>query len=209
MKLPGIIIVDDHPLFRNGLKFMLESTGNYCVIGEASNGLELMEQLSHNVPDLVIMDINMPEMNGIEATQKALQKHPSLKILIISMFGEPHYYNSLIKSGIKGFILKDADNEEFLLAVSRIISGEAYYSQELLMSIIKQNAKTLSIELSPREKEVLTMVGRGLTNQEIASLLNVSQRTVERHRTNLMEKTGSKNSIRLLIYALKNNLISI
>ncbi|HEX2393776.1 MAG TPA: response regulator transcription factor, partial [Bacteroidales bacterium] len=124
MNLPGIIIVDDHRLFRSSLKFLLEASGKYRVVGEASNGKELIDILLQVVPDLVILDIRMPEMNGIEATRLLLSKYPDLKILILSMFGESQYYNSLIDFGIKGFLLKDADNDEFFLAVSKIISGE-------------------------------------------------------------------------------------
>lgn len=209
MDLPGIIIVDDHRLFRSSLKFLLEASGRYRVLSEASNGKELIAVLLQVVPDLIIMDINMPEMNGIEATRFVLSKYPDLKILILSMFGESHHYNSLIDLGIRGYLLKDADNDEFFLAVSKIISGETYFSQELLMTIIRDNARTPIIKFSQREKDMLNLISRGLSNQEIASTLNLSQRTVERHRTNLLDKTGCKNSIHLVIYALKNNLISI
>jgi DNA-binding NarL/FixJ family response regulator len=209
MNLHGVIIVDDHRLFRSSLKFLLESTGKYKIIGEASNGIELMDLLTHTSPELIIMDISMPGMNGIEATRQALLKYPSLKILILSMFGEPNYYNSLIDFGIKGFLLKDANNDDFFNAADRIIKGETYFSQELLLFIIKDTAKIQTVKLSHREKEVLSLISRGLSNTEIAQKLSLSQRTVERHRTNLLDKTGSKNSIRLMIYALKNNLISI
>jgi len=209
MKLPGVIIVDDHRLFRSGLKFLLESTGKYSVIGESSNGNELLELLARVQPDLVIMDISMPEMNGVDATRLAISRYPDLKILILSMFGETQYYNSLIDLGIKGFLMKDADNDEFFRAVSKIISGETYFSQELLLTIIRDNTQNQTIKLSQREREILSLISHGLSNQEIAASLNISQRTVERHRTHLLEKTGSKNSIRLVIYALKNKLISI
>jgi DNA-binding NarL/FixJ family response regulator len=148
-------------------------------------------------------------MNGIEATKIALAKYPSLKIIILSMYSEKEYYNSLLDLGIKGFVLKDADNDEFLLAISKVLSGETYYSQELLLSIIRESNLPDPIQLSQREREILGLVSQGLSNQEISTILNISQRTVERHRTNLLEKTGSKNSIRLIIYALKNKLISI
>jgi DNA-binding NarL/FixJ family response regulator len=209
MEKTGIIIVDDHRLFRSGLKYILEATEKYEVLAEASDGFELLELLEHTKPQLVIMDISMPKMNGIEATKIALAKYPSLKIIILSMYSEKEYYNSLLDLGIKGFVLKDADNDEFLLAINKVLSGETYFSQELLLSIIRESNLPDPVQLSQREREILGLISQGLSNQEISTLLNISQRTVERHRTNLLEKTGSKNSIRLIIYALKNKLISI
>jgi DNA-binding NarL/FixJ family response regulator len=209
MDIPGIIIVDDHRLFRSGLKYMLEATGKYKVLAEASNGFEFLELLENYKPQLVIMDIQMPKMNGLEATRLALSRIPNLKIVVVSMYGETEYYNSLIELGIKGFLLKDTDNEEFFLALNKVLAGDTYFAQELLLSIIRENAQQQPIKLSRREKEVLDLISHGLSNQEISNVLTISQRTVERHRTHLMEKTGSKNSIRLVLYAIKNNLISI
>ena len=201
--------MDDHRLFRSGLKYMLEATGKYKVLAEASNGFEFLELLENYKPQLVIMDIQMPKMNGLEATRLALSRIPDLKVLIVSMYGETEYYNSLIELGIKGFLLKDTDNEEFFLALNKVLAGDTYFAQELLLSIIRENAQQQPIKLSRREKEVLDLISHGLSNQEISNVLNISQRTVERHRTHLLEKTGSKNSIRLVLFALKNNLISI
>jgi DNA-binding NarL/FixJ family response regulator len=209
MKKPGIIVVDDHRLFRSGLKYILEATEKYEVLAEASNGFELLEVLENTKPQLVIMDISMPKMNGIETTRIALTKYPALKIIILSMYSEKEYYNALLDMGIKGFVLKDADNAEFFLAINKVLSGETYFSQELLLNIIRESNLPDPIQLSQREREILGLVSQGLSNQEISTILNISQRTVERHRTNLLEKTGSKNSIRLIIYALKNKLISI
>jgi len=209
MEKPGIIIVDDHRLFRSGLKYIIDASDNYRVIAEASNGFELLEVLENTKPHLVIMDIMMPKMNGIDATRLALNKYPDLKIIILSMYGEIEYYNALMDLGIKGFMLKDADNEEFFLAVNKVLSGETYFSQELLLNVIRESTLADPVKLSRREKEILSLISTGLSNQEISAVLNISQRTVERHRTHLLEKTGSKNSIRLIIYALKNKLISI
>jgi len=209
MEKPGIIIVDDHRLFRSGLKYIIDESGKYQVIGEASNGIELLELLENITPQLVILDINMPVMNGIEATKQTIDKYPDLNILILSMYGETEYYTTLLDLGIKGFVLKDVDNEEFFLAINKILTGGTYFSQELLLNIIRKNTLPNPVNLSRREKEILAFIGQGLSNQEMSNKLSISQRTVERHRTNLLEKTGSKNSVRLIIYALKNNLISI
>ncbi len=209
MTKPGIIIVDDHRLFRSGLKYILVESGKYQVIGEASNGLEFLEILESKNPDLVILDIRMPVMDGIVAAKQALTKKPGLNIMMLSMFGESEYYSALVEMGIKGFVLKDADNEEFFLAIQKILNGGTYFSQELLLAIIKKNTLSTPVKLSRREKEILNAIGQGHSNQEISTLLAISQRTVERHRTNLLEKTGSKNSIQLIIYALRNKLLSI
>ncbi len=209
MVKPGIIIAEDHRLFRSGLKFILEASNLYTVIGEASDGFELLSLLEDKKPALVIMDINMPRMNGIEATQNAISKYPDLKIIVLSMYDDTEYYNTLLDQGIKGFLLKDADNEEFFLAINKVLTGETYFSQEVLLNIIRKSSDIGSIKLSRREKEILVLISQGLSNKEIADKLKISQRTVERHRTHLLEKTGSKNSIRLIIYALKHHLISI
>lgn len=209
MVKPGIIIAEDHRLFRSGLKFILEASNQYSVIGEASDGFELLSLLENKKPSLVIMDINMPRMNGIEATKHAMARYPDLKIIVLSMYDDMEYYNTLLDQGIKGFLLKDADNEEFFLALNKVLAGETYFSQEVLLNIIRKNTNIGSIKLSRREKEILELISQGLSNKEIADKLKISQRTVERHRTHLLEKTGSKNSIRLVIYALKHNLISI
>jgi DNA-binding NarL/FixJ family response regulator len=209
MAKPGIIIVDDHRLFRSGLRYILVESGKYQVIGEASNGTEFLELLESKSPDLVILDIRMPVMDGIEAAKQALSKKPDLNIMMLSMYGESEYYSALVEMGIKGFVLKDADNEEFFIAIQKILTGGTYFSQELLLTVIRKNTLSVPVKLSRREKEILNAIGQGLSNQEISTLLAISQRTVERHRTNLLEKTSSKNSIQLIIYAIRNNLITL
>jgi DNA-binding NarL/FixJ family response regulator len=207
MKKPGIIIVDDHKLFRSGLKFILEESGLYQVMAEASNGAEFLDLLKNTAPDLVILDINMPVMNGIEAAKKAIILYPALPILILSMHSESDYYTTLLETGVKGFVLKDADNDEFFTAIQKVLHGGTYFSQELLLNIIKKESQTNTVKLTRREKEVLELLSKGHSNQEISVFLNISQRTVERHRTILLEKTGSRNSVSLIVYAIKNKLI--
>ena len=209
MKKPGIIIVDDHKLFRTGLKYMLEESDQYQIIAEASNGAEFISLLDHYHPDLVILDIKMPVMNGIEAAKLAITRIPSISILILSMYGEPEYYSTLLDIGVRGFVLKDAENEEFFTAVQKVIRGGTYFSQELLLNIINKDTPSRQIRLSRREKEVLELISQGHSSQEISGLLNISQRTVERHRTIMLEKTGVRNSISLIVFAVKNKLISI
>jgi DNA-binding NarL/FixJ family response regulator len=209
MKKPGIIIVDDHKLFRSGLKYILEDSDQYQVIGEASNGMEFLNLLDHFHPDLVILDINMPVMNGIDAAKQAILRYPSISIIILSMYGEAEYYSALLDIGVKGFVLKDAENEEFFTAIQKVVRGGTYFSQELLLNIIRNESQTDQVRLTRREKEVLELLSKGHSNQEISGILNISQRTAERHRTILLEKTGSRNSVSLIVFALKNKLISI
>lgn len=201
--------MDDHALFRSGLKHILEATGEYQVTAEASNGAEFLEKLDNNKPDLVILDINMPVLNGIEASKLALEKDPTLPILILSMFGDAENYASLLNLGVRGFVLKEAENDEFLMAIRKICEGGNYFSQELLLSIIRKETPQIQVNLSNREKEVLLLISKGLSTREIASILNISQRTVERHRTTLLDKTGTRNAVSLVIFALKNKMISI
>jgi DNA-binding NarL/FixJ family response regulator len=209
MDKPGIIIVDDHRLFRSGLKYILDESDKYRVIAEASNGAEFLEIIQKVTPDLVIMDISMPIMNGIEASKNALSQFPDMKILILSMYGESEYYSVLLNIGVKGFVLKDSDNDEFYTAINKVLEGSTYFSQELLLGIIRQYSLQNSVKLTRREKEILELISQGYSNQAISGKLNISQRTVERHRTNLLEKTGSKNSISLVVFALKNKWIAI
>ncbi len=207
MKKPGIIIVDDHKLFRSGLKYILEESNLYQVMAEASNGEEFLDLLREHDPDLVILDINMPVMNGIEAAKKAIALYPGLFILILSMHSESEYYTTLLETGVKGFVLKDADNDEFFTAIHKVLKGGTYFSQELLLNIIRKGSEANPVKLTRREREVLELLSKGHSNQEISGYLNISQRTVERHRTILLEKTGSRNSVSLIVYAIKNKLI--
>jgi DNA-binding NarL/FixJ family response regulator len=204
-----IIIVDDHKLFRNGLRFILSEIEGIEIIGEASNGKEFLELLKFLKPDLVLMDISMPVMNGVEASREALDKYPHLKILVLSMFGEDAYYNTMIDIGVKGFILKDSDNSELKNAIQSIIHGNNYFSQDLLLKLIRNKTAAPSIKLSRRESEILTLICKGYSTNLISEQLHISHRTVERHRASLLSKTDSSNSISLVIYAIKNNLVKI
>ncbi|MCX7987011.1 MAG: response regulator transcription factor [Bacteroidales bacterium] len=206
---PQIFIVDDHKLFRDGLKYILQESGEIEVVGEASDGKEFLELLQYIVPDLVLMDISMPGMNGVDASKIALEKYPDLKILVLSMFGDDAYYNSMIEIGVKGFILKDCDASELKEAIKSVLSGKNYFSQELLLKLIRDRNEAPTIKLSRREREVLEYICKGYSTMQISEALHISHRTVERHRASLLEKTNSSNSISLAIFAIKNNLIHL
>lgn len=204
-----IALVDDHQLFRKGVKFILEQDEQLEVRFEASNGVEFLKELNKYQPDVIIMDISMPEMDGVEATQKALEKYPNLNVLVLSMFGDVDYYNTMIDLGVKGFVLKDIDNNELVEAVKRVHVGGNYFSQELLLQLIKNKPQDDQVHLTERESEILELICRGNSNLEISEKLFISQRTVERHRSSLLAKTDSKNSISLVIYAIKSGLVKI
>ena len=215
MSLPTIILVDDHQIFRTSLKSLINNEKIGSIIGEANNGKEFLEILENKVPDLVLMDIDMPLMDGAEATAQSIAKHPDLKILALSMFGDENYYYKMIKAGVKGFILKTCDIKELELAIKEVSSGESYFSNELLRKIITEfgkNKNSVAQEVSnitEREMEVMKEICNGLTNEEIAEKLHISAKTVKGHRASLLAKTDSKNTPSMVIYAIKNKLIEI
>ena len=213
MEKTRIIIADDHQLFRNGLKMLLESIPEFEIAGEASNGEEFLQVLKNSPADIALMDINMPEMDGIEATRKGLKIDPSVSIIALSMYGEEEYYYKMVDAGAKGFILKDSDISEVREAILTVRRGGSYFSQELLYHVIQKikhrENETKSANLSKREKEILLKICEGLSNQEIAESLFISKRTVDKHRANLLGKTSSKNTASLILFAIKNKLIEI
>jgi len=215
IKKPTIIIVDDHLIFRQGLISILSSENVVTVLGEASNGLELIELLMNHKPDIVLMDIDMPHMNGIDATEKALELFPDLKIIAFTMFSDEDYYYKMIDRGVKGFILKTSGINELESAIHNVMMGESYFSNEILRKIIsnfgrKKETKTVKNEgLTDREIEVLQQICLGLNTDEIAEKLFISPKTVKSHRSNLLEKTVSKNTPELIFFALRNKIIEI
>ena len=214
-KKPNIIIVDDHLIFRQGLKSIITLENIANVIGEASNGLELMALLEDLKPDLVLMDIDMPHMNGLEATEKAIELMPELKIIAFSMFSDEEYYYKMIDRGVKGFILKTSGINELENAIHNVMSGDSYFSNELLRKIINNFGRPNTIKqtaldnLTDREIEVLQQICLGLSTEEIAEKLFISPKTVKSHKSNLLEKTVCKNTPSLILFAIKNKLVEI
>jgi len=215
LQKPNILIVDDHLIFRQGLKSILTSENIANIIGEASNGMELLKLLSHVKPDLVLMDIDMPQMNGLDATEKALELIPDLKIIAFSMFSDEEYYYKMIDRGVKGFILKTSGINELENAIQNVMLGDTYFSNELLRKIIinlghPTNGKsTLQENLTDRETEILQQICQGLTTEEIAEKLFISPKTVKSHKSNLLEKTACKNTPALILFAIKNKIVEI
>jgi DNA-binding NarL/FixJ family response regulator len=213
METISIIIVDDHQLFRNGLRILLNAIPEFEVTGEASNGEEFLKMLKSTSADIALMDINMPELDGIEATRKGLRICPSINIIALSMYGEEEYYYKMVDAGVKGFLLKDSDISEVKEAILTVVRGGSYFSQELLYHVIQKikhrEHESKSANLSKREKEILFKICEGLSNQEIAETLFISKRTVDKHRANLLGKTNSKNTASLILFAIRNKLIEI
>ena len=212
---PEIIIVDDHLIFRQGLKAIINFENIGTVIGEATNGREFIELLSSLKPDLVLMDIDLPNMNGIEASERALSINPDMKIIILSMFNNEEYYYKLIDLGVKGYILKTSGIIELESAIRIVMLGGAYFSNELLMNIIKNNGKSNNIKLFPasrlteRENEILKLMCKGYNMDEIAEKLHISPMTIKTHKSNLLEKTATKNTPALILFALKNKIAEL
>ncbi len=212
MKTQKTLVVDDHKLFRKGLCFILDDFDFIEIVAQADDGEEFLRILPEYMPDIVFMDIKMPKINGIEATKKALEKYPELNIIALSMYGDIEYYNKMLDAGVKGFLLKNTDIDELERALRTIIDGNTYFSQELLMKLVKtyqSESHAEKINLTKRELEVLQYICKGYSNAEIAQKMYLSPRTIETHRANLLNKTNSKNSIHLVIYAIKNNLYKI
>ncbi len=213
MKDVKVLIVDDHPIFRDGLFTFLNSLPNVTVVAEASDGEQAIQKIKTNKIDLVFMDIRMPKMNGIESTRKIRAKYPHIKIIALTMFSEKEYFDQMIYAGIDGFLLKNTEHSDLLNAIDAVRRGRNYYQPELLKKIYgKSSVEVADVKkttnLTRRENDVLQLICKGLSNQEIADELFISQRTVQGHRANLISKTKSKNSIDLVMYAVKNKLFT-
>ncbi len=216
MKAYKIILADDHTLFRTGLKNLLVLEPGFEVVGEVSNGQELLVMLENERPDVILLDIAMPVMNGIEAAAAILSRWPQTRIVTLSMFGEEEYYFRMVELGVKAFLLKNSDIGEVQEAIRTVVDGGTYFSQELLFNLVgslKSSSESRTAEdeaeLSERELEILVEICKGLSNQEIGDKLFISKRTVDKHRANIIEKTGSKNTANLVVYAIKNSLVEI
>jgi len=212
IKKNSIFVVDDHSIFREGIKSLIKLKETAEVVAEASNGKEFLEMLPNYNPDLVIMDIDMPIMNGIEASKIALEKNPNLNILALTMFGDENYYQQMVQAGVKGFVLKTSKYTELENAIYEIANGGNYFSNDLLRKIIfkyQPEKDETKIVFSEREKEVLEYTCKGMTNEEIANNLNLSLGTIKGYRSKLLEKTTCKNTASLIIYAIKNNFVEL
>ena len=220
MKKLDLYIVDDHKMFREGMKLLLSMQGFVNKVHEASSGEEVLGNLSIVESDVVLMDIEMSGMNGIEAVAQAVQKNPDIKIIALTMYGDDQYFNKMLDAGAKGFVLKSAGIEQLSEAIQCVANGDYFFSEELLDSWNRrlngnkidkdaEHTVTSDDELSVRELDILYYVCQGFSNQEIADQLFISKRTVDKHRANLLLKTGCRNTAALVKYAIQNKLIPI
>jgi DNA-binding NarL/FixJ family response regulator len=213
----GLLIADDHEMFRDGFKLMLTKQPDIQLLGEAENGRELLQLAESLQPDVVITDIKMPIMDGIEATQKIKALFPDMGIIGLSMFDEDDLIIDMLEAGAKGYLLKNAGKEHIVDAIKTVYEGDPYYckttSNKLTQMIAKSKynpyTRKEKIEFTDREKEIIELISKEYSNKEIAEKLFLSIRTVEGHRLKIMEKTGVKNTVGLVVYAIKNNLLKL
>lgn len=211
----NIMLVDDHKLIRDALRSYLEKNKEYHIVAEASNGIEALDHMAKEAIDLVVMDMNMDKMDGLECTEKILEIYPNCKVLVLTMLNETLHIKRMLKAGASGYVLKSAQQEEVLKAIEMVLSGGNYYSSEVTSTVMSnisggKKSKSSMFEVDPgitkREKEVLKLICKEYTNQEIADELFISLRTVDAHKRNLLEKTGAKNVAGLVLYTINKNM---
>jgi len=204
-----VAIVDDHKILRDGLKVLLHEMENVDIVIESSNGKEFIDELQNVTPDLAIIDINMPVMKGDEAIRIARKQLPNLKIIVLSMNNEEQYFQTMNQLGVDGYIIKESDYEELERAITCVLKGGKYFSQELLVNLVNNRTTKINLILTDREVEILKYLCLGLSANEIADKLLISVRTIEKHRSDMLLRTGSPNSISLVVFAIKNGLVKI
>ncbi|WP_223471932.1 MULTISPECIES: response regulator [unclassified Pseudomonas] len=209
MNLPPVIrvaLVDDHSLVRDGIKALLSVMPRLDVVGEAENGAQAIEMVGRSQPDLLLMDISLKDMNGLELTRLLGKQYPSLKILILSMYDNYEYVSESVRSGASGYVLKNAPSREIIAAIEAIISGGTFYSAEIAQRLATD--PNTDSELTPRESQVLAKMVQGLNNKEMARELDISVRTVETHRLSIRRKLNIDKPAALVKYAIDHGIIS-
>jgi DNA-binding NarL/FixJ family response regulator len=214
MEKLNLMIVDDHKLFREGLKLLLKNLGEVGEVWEAADGEIFLNMIKTHHPDLVLMDIEMPRLNGIDATSRALEMYPDMKIMALSMFGDEEYFQKMVDAGVCGFLLKNSEFSEVRKAINAVAQGSNYFTEEILYKLVnrfkaKAPAADPSVALSDRELEVLLLICKGFSNQEIADQLFISKRTVDHHRASLLTKTNTRNTASLVIHAIKYKMVDV
>jgi RNA polymerase sigma factor (sigma-70 family) len=210
-----VLIADDHGIVRQGLRALLEKSSEISVIGEASDGREAVRLAAELHPNIVVMDIAMPLLNGVDATSQILSRDPEVKIIILSMHSDESYILRALSAGAKGYLLKDSAEGDILPAVQTVAQGRPYFSPIIAATLLDEYLQTMKKNqvrdsydlLSDREKEVLQLLAEGKSNKEVAAVLNLSPYTIESHRTNLMQKLNLHNTAEIVLYAVRKNII--
>lgn len=209
-----VMIADDHSLIREGIKQLLEFDGSIEVIGEASNGIECLEKLEVLSPDVLLLDVNMPEKNGIEVLQELKSKDSKVKVLILTVHNELEYLLKAVDIGVDGYILKDSESSELKRAIQSVCKGENYIQASLIPALnnrlVNRDIDKDKIDsLTNRELEVLIQVANGMSNKEIATNLNISERTVKNHISNIFKKIDVSDRTQAAVFAIRNNIIKL
>jgi DNA-binding NarL/FixJ family response regulator len=211
-----ILLADDHGVVRKGLKFLLESEPDLGVVGEASDGRQAVDLADQLQPDVVVMDIAMPRLNGIDATAQIIKRYPAIAVIILSMYSDEEYLVRTLTAGARGYLLKDSAEADLVQAVRMVAEGKPFFSPSIASTLLEdyvrrlqQRGQTDSYELlTDREKEVLHLLAEGKTNKEIATLFSLSPYTVETHRTRIMQKLGLHNTAEIVLYAVRKKIIA-
>lgn len=210
----NVMIADDHSMIREGLKQLLELEGDFKVISEACDGVDCLEKLDTVKPDILLLDINMPNMNGLEVLQKMKEKEMKVKVLVLTVHNEVEYLLKAVDIGVNGYLLKDSESSELKKAINAIVNGEDYIQPSMIPVL---NAKKIDInndnvkieKLTRRELEVLELLAYGMYNKEVAEQLNISERTVKNHVSNIFKKIEVTDRTQAAVFAIRNNLITI
>ncbi len=219
MKTIKIIIVDDHKIFRDGLNLALSTIDKVKVVAEAESGINLLKILKKQKPQIIFMDISLPDTNGILLAQKVLEVYSNVKIIILSSYNNIEIINESIQAGVSGYLLKNTDYNEIVTAIDTVLDDNIYFSTEIVNVIIKNKkedfktkrnkVKKEALNLTKRQIEILSNICQGFDNKTIAILLHVSERTVEKHTQNIMNKTNTNSKSKLIIFALRNNILEL
>jgi two-component system, NarL family, response regulator NreC len=210
-----ILLADDHTIIRSGLKLLLEQQADFKVVGEASNGREAVELAARHHPQVVILDIGMPQLNGIEATRQILTQEPQTQVVILSMHSDEGYVLRALKAGARAYILKNSAEADLIRAVRTVADGKSFFSpviSQMLLEDYVRRVQDKEVEdtydlLTPREREVLQLLAEGRTNKEVANVLNLSLYTVETHRGNILQKLNLHGTPELILYAVRKGII--
>jgi len=215
-RVTTIVLADDHHVVRKGMRALLEAEADFRLVGEASDGLETVQLVERLRPDVLVLDLMMPGLNGIEVTRRVRKRSPHTKVLILSMHANDDYVLEALRNGATGYVLKDASMSELVQAVRDVAAGRRYLSQLLAERaidayVMQTQESTLDRyeTLTDREREVLHLAADGLTNAEVAARLSISPRTAEGHRSNMMRKLGLSNQTELVRYAIRRGIITL